>query len=121
MAPASASCRPRPSNAVTVRGHGISRMASLVAAAMAIGRLPGEPASVLPPPGRRRLLARLLGIRPRSALADPRLEVIRAISAALASGATPVRGELVAAAFNAGWSLDELRRALPHGSLAQLI
>lgn len=86
---------------------------SLVATAIGIGRMAGEPASVLSAERRTRRLAWLFGRTKRSPLADPRLEVIRAISAWLARGNGAIRSDLVAAAAHAGWSRNDLRSIFP--------
>lgn len=83
----------------------------LVAAAIAIGRMPGEPPAILPV--RHGWLAWMIGVRGRLPLADPRLEVLRAISASLARGERAIRTELLVAAEQAGWSRADLRRAFP--------
>lgn len=88
-------------------------LAALVRAAIAIGRLPGEPATVLHPGKRRFLLALLLGRKSHGPLADPRLEVIRAISASLSRGVGTIRRDLIAAAAKAGWSRDDLSLMFP--------
>ena len=85
---------------------------TLAAAAVAAGRMPGEPATVLAPRPPT-LLARLLGFRPRSPLADPRLEVLRAISATLARGVAQIGADFVVAAQRVGWTVDDLRRTFP--------
>lgn len=88
----------------------------LVAAAIAIGRMPGEPPRILPAP--RGWLAWIIGSRVRRPLADPALEVARAISASLARGEAMIRRELMVAAEGAGWSRVDLRRAFPGASIA---
>ncbi|MHA6767110.1 hypothetical protein [Sphingobium ummariense] len=90
-----------------------SSAASLIAAAVAVGRMPGEPATVIDPEVRPSLFARLFGGPTRAALANPRLEVVRAISASLARGATDVRADLLAAAQKVGLTADELRQTFP--------
>lgn len=87
--------------------------ASLVAAAIAIGRLRGEPGTVLRQETRPSILSRLLGSRVKGPLADPRLEVIRAISASLAHDSAHIRGDLAAAAYRVGWTPDDLGRTFP--------
>lgn len=84
--------------------------ASLIAAALAIGRMPGEPARVLGPPAP---FARIFGTRRPGPLADPRLEVLRAISASRAKGIADISAELATAARRAGWTLDALRHIFP--------
>lgn len=86
---------------------------SLVAAAIAIGRMPGEPAAVLPVRQRPHLASVIFGRKIRSPLADPRLEVIRAISAWLASGFDTIRADLVAEAAEVGWSPGDLSILFP--------
>lgn len=86
---------------------------SLVATAIGIGRMAGEPASVLHTGRGTRLLAWLSGRRNHGPLADPRLEVVRAISAWLACGNNAIRGDLVAAAMSVGWSRDDLYSFFP--------
>lgn len=86
---------------------------SLVAAAIAIGRMPGEPAVVLRAGQRPLLLALLFGRRRHGPLADPRLEVIRAISAALSRGVDTVRADLITDAAKAGWSRNDLVSMFP--------
>lgn len=85
----------------------------LIAAAAAVGKLPGEPAFVLVPPARPSIFRRLFGDQTHSPLADPRLEVVRAISASLSRGVAQVRGDLLAAAYRVGLTPDELGRAFP--------
>jgi hypothetical protein len=46
-------------------------------------------------------------------LADPRLEVLRAISASLSRGMAQIGDDLLAAAYRAGWTSHDLRRAFP--------
>ena len=94
-------------------GSGTAVSAILIAAAVAAGRLPGEPAMILPKPTGPSLLAWLIGARRRGPLADPRLEVLRAISASLANGVAQIAGELLAAAHRVGWTADDLRRTFP--------
>lgn len=98
---------------LTSSGAGQRQPASLIAAAVAAGRLPGEPATVLVPPIRRSLLRRIFGGQEHSPLADPRLEVVRAISASLSRGVAQIQGDLLAAAFRTGLTRDELARAFP--------
>lgn len=83
----------------------------LAATAIAIGRLPGEPPAILP--HRRGWLSRIAGLRVRRPLADPRLEILRAISASLTRGDAAGRRVLVAAAMQAGWSRGDLCRVFP--------
>jgi hypothetical protein len=92
---------------------GARRTASLVAAAVAIGRLRGEPDTVLQPGRRQSILGRLFGSRTRVPLADPRLEVIRAISAFLTNGGAHIRCDLTVAAWRVGWTPDDLGRTFP--------
>jgi hypothetical protein len=63
-----------------------------IAAAVAAGRMPGEPAIILHPRLRPSPLARLVGMRQHRPLADPRLEILRAISAALTQGRAQIGG-----------------------------
>lgn len=93
--------------------EGGSNLPSLIAAAIAIGRMPGEPAAVLYAKQRLRLLADLVGSKAHASLADPRLEVIRAISASLTRGIGVIRADLVAAAANVGWTRDDLSLMFP--------
>lgn len=95
------------------RSASILSSQSLVAAAVAIGRLPGEPAEILASVAQPNLLAILFGTRRRGPLADPRLEVLRAISASLSRGAAAIRRDLVVAASQVGWTTDDLRRTFP--------
>ena len=95
-----------------VAGRG-SNLQSLVAAAIAIGRLPGEPAVVLAARRRPDLLSFIFGRRARVPLADPRLEVIRAISASLSRGFDTIRADLIADAAKAGWSRSDLSMLFP--------
>lgn len=88
-----------------------ARTIALVVAAVAVGRMPGEPARILAPGAPLPLLARLIGARPHLPLADPRLEVLRAISASLAMGAATIGDELLAAALRVDWTKGDLRRA----------
>ena len=90
-----------------------SHLRSLVAAAIAIGRMPGEPAVVLRAGQRPRLLALLFGRKKHGPLADPRLEVIRAISAALSRGGDTIRADLITDAAKAGWSRNDLVSMFP--------
>lgn len=92
------------------------RLRSLVAAAIAIGRMPGEPAAVLHAVKRHGLLANLFGGKGHGPLADPRLEVVRAISASLSRGVGAIRGDLVSAAVKVGWSGDDLGEMFPAAS-----
>lgn len=92
---------------------------TLVAAAVEVGRMPGEPPVILKPALRPSLLARLVGIRPHGPLADPRLEVLRAISASLNRGVVRIGGDLLAAAYEVGWTADDLRHLFPGIALAQ--
>lgn len=85
----------------------------LVAAAIAVGRMPGEPADVLHARQRPRFLAYLFGSKAHGPLADPRLEVIRAISASLSHGIGSMRADLVAAAVRVGWTQDDLSLMFP--------
>jgi hypothetical protein len=91
----------------------IAAWTSLVAAAVETGRLPGEPPVILPPLTRPSLLTRMIGTRRRGPLADPRLEVLRAISASLAKGVAQIGDDLLAAAHRVGWTSDDLRRTFP--------
>jgi hypothetical protein len=86
---------------------------SLIIAAVAVGRMSGEPAMVLHPLPRLSLLRRIFGIRRSNPLSDPRLEVLRAISASLAKGVAQIGEEFVAAAHRVGWTNDDLGRAFP--------
>jgi hypothetical protein len=86
---------------------------ALIAAAVAIGRLPGEPAIIIDPIVRPGIVSHLFGLRTRRPLSDPRLEILRAISASLARGVARIGADLVAAAHRRGWSDDDLRRAFP--------
>lgn len=90
-----------------------SELTALVATAVALGRIPGEPAHVLKVQRQPGLLARLFHKQAHSPLADPRLEVMRAISASLSRGMAQIGEELVAAAHRAGWSSDDLRQTFP--------
>lgn len=87
--------------------------ASPVAAAVALGRMPGEPANILKPGRPRSLIARLFGAKAYNPLANPRLEVVRAISASLTRGAMRIDAELVAAARRAGWTTEDLGKTFP--------
>lgn len=93
--------------------------ASLVAAAVATGRLPGEPASVLQPGARRSILARLFSSHVKCPLADPRLEVLRAISASLSNGEAHISRDHAAAAYRVGWTPDDLGNVFPGARLEQ--
>jgi hypothetical protein len=93
-----------------LRSH---RDGHLLAAAVIVGRMPGEPPTVLTPRIRPSLLDWLIGTPVRTPLADPALEVVRAISASLASGATTIRRDLLAAAYRAGLTAKDLRSASP--------
>lgn len=95
--------------------------ASLVAMAIAIGRLRGEPGTVLQPGRRRSIFARLLGSRAKAPLADPRLEVIRAISAFLTNGGAHIRSDLTAAAYRVGWTPDDLGTTFPGVCIEQVM
>lgn len=86
---------------------------TILAAAVAAGRLPGEPAKVLRPSARRSALTWVLGRPVHSPLADPRLEVVRAISASLARGLGHIRADLAAAAEGAGLTSEEIGLAFP--------
>jgi hypothetical protein len=86
---------------------------ALVAAAIAVGRLPGEPAAILEVRTRPQLLSSLFGLRTRRPLSDPRLEILRAISASLTRGVARIGADLVAAAHRTGWTDDDLRRTFP--------
>ncbi len=99
---------------------GARSTASLVAMAVAIGRLRGEPATVLQPGTRQSIFARLLGSRTNAPLADPRLEVIRAISAFLTHGGAHIRSDLTAAAYRVGWTPDDLDRTFPGACIEQV-
>jgi hypothetical protein len=94
-----------------------SNLRSLVAAAIAIGRMPGEPAVVLTARQRPHLLSIIFGRRAWVPLADPRLEVIRAISASLSRGIDAIRADLIADAVKAGWSRSDLSVLFPALSL----
>jgi hypothetical protein len=80
----------------------------LVTAAIAIGRMPGEPAVVLRGVQRPHLLTYIFGKKIHAPLADPRLEVIRAISASLSRGIGTIRSDLITAAAKVGWSSEDL-------------
>lgn len=86
---------------------------SVLVAAVAVGRLPGEPPTILEHRDKRSVLASLFGRTTRTPLSDPALEVVRAISASLANGAATVRGDLLSAAFRAGLTSGHLRTAFP--------
>jgi hypothetical protein len=86
---------------------------SVLVAAVAVGRLPGEPPTILEPRDKQSLLASLIGRTTRTPLSDPALEVVRAISASLANGAATIRGDLLTAAFRAGLTSGHLRTAFP--------
>ncbi|KTF68290.1 hypothetical protein ATB93_14925 [Sphingomonas sp. WG] len=68
---------------------------------------------MLRPTTRRTLRALILGAKAHCPLADPRLEVLRAISASLARGAGAIGRELMAAAQDVGWSIGDLGKAFP--------
>jgi hypothetical protein len=104
-------------SSIAVLQVGQSNLTPLVAAAIAIGRMPGEPATILRANPRPHLLAYLLGVKTHGPLADPRLEVIRAISASLSRGINTIRADLVTAAANVGWSRDDLSLLFPTASL----
>lgn len=87
--------------------------ASLIEAAVAVGRMPGEAPLVLTATGKRTLWALLFRTRRPTPLADPRLEVLRAISASLARGVAEISVELAAAAGRAGCTPDDLNRTFP--------
>jgi hypothetical protein len=87
--------------------------ARLIQAAIKAGRMRGEPAVILKPRASRSFLTRMLGARVPGPLADPRLEVLRAISAALAGGIAQIGGELAVAAKQVGWTPEDLRRIFP--------
>ena len=89
----------------------------LVAAAIAIGRMPGEPAAIVDSRQHPAPLTFLFGRKTRGPLADPRLEVIRAISASVTRGIGTIRADLIVAAANAGWTLDDLSLLFPAVSL----
>lgn len=93
--------------------RGSSSLGSLVSTAMAIGRMPGEPAAVLRAGQRPRLLTRIFGRKIHGPLADPRLEVIRAISASLSRGIGTIRADLITAAAKVGWSREDLSCMFP--------
>ena len=95
--------------------------ATLIAAAVATGRMPGEPSTVLQPQARRPILARLFGSQVKGPLADPRLEVLRAISASLSNGEAQIRRDLVAAAYRVGWTPDDLGATFPGVRLEQAL
>jgi hypothetical protein len=110
------------SSTIVVRSYGASststgssdpKWLAMLLAAAAAGRAPGEAAVILPPQRRRTLLARLVGMRMRSPLADPRLEVVRAISASLRKGAAHIRADLIAAADHVGLTPLDLSRTFP--------
>ncbi|PCD04308.1 hypothetical protein COC42_08505 [Sphingomonas spermidinifaciens] len=88
-------------------------IAAAIAIAIAIGRMPGEPPKILPAMQRVSLIAWLAGTRSRRPLADPQLEVVRAISASLARGASAIRHDLLTAVLLAGWTIEDLRLAFP--------
>ena len=89
------------------------RAAHLLSAAVSVGRLPGEPATILPPRTRPSLMALLVGAPVHTPLADPALEVVRAISASLARGAATIRRDLLLAAHRAGLTPNDLGFAFP--------
>jgi hypothetical protein len=86
----------------------------LLAAAAAVGRLPGEPPVIIAPRAKPWLLGFLIGSPVRRPLSDPALEVVRAISASLANGAAAVNGDLLAAAYQAGLTPRHLRATFPN-------
>jgi hypothetical protein len=88
----------------------------LVAVAVAAGRMPNEPATILDPAARPTFIARLFGFRRYRPLADPRLEVLRAISASLTRGVARISEDLLEAAHRVGWTDDDLRRVFPEAS-----
>lgn len=92
---------------------------ALIAAAVAAGRLPGEPPVILRPSTQPSWLMRVVGTRRRGPLADPRLEVLRAISASLSRGMAQIGDDLLAAAYRAGWTFHDLRRAFPDVPVGQ--
>ncbi|MBB5712947.1 hypothetical protein [Sphingomonas xinjiangensis] len=104
-------------SAVTVPQKNGFDLTSLVAAAIEIGRMPGEPAAVLPARQRPLLLGYLFGRKTHRPLADPRLEVIRAISASLTRGIDTIRADLITAAAKVGWSRNDLSLMFPAVSL----
>lgn len=87
--------------------------AALIAAAVAVGRMPGEPDRIIEPAPPRGWFDELLRGRRPSPLADPRLEVLRAISASLARRPSEFPADLVAAADRSGWTLHDLWRFFP--------
>lgn len=93
--------------------------ASLIEAAVAIGRMPGEAPLVLPSSRTWKPWELLARVRRPTPLADPRLEVLRAISASLARGVAEISVELVVAASRAGWTLDDLNRTFPGVSMTR--
>ena len=95
------------------RGADAAWAPSLITAAVAVGRMPGEPATILAAAPAPTLLTRIFGFRRPAPLSDPRLEVLRAISASLTKGVAQIGEDLVAAAHRAGWNNDDLHRAFP--------
>jgi hypothetical protein len=72
------------------------------------------PVTVAPPDALvASLFAHIFGTRVRGPLADPRLEVLRAISASLAKGVVSIGGDLLDAARRAGWTADDLLSTFP--------
>jgi hypothetical protein len=79
--------------------------------------MPGEPATVIHVRQRTRFFAYLFGQKTHGPLADPRLEVIRAISASLTRGIGSIGADLIAAAAKVGWTRDDLSVMFPAVSL----
>lgn len=90
---------------------------NLIAAAVAVGQMPGEPARLLEATRSRGWLHDLFRLRRPTPLADPRLEVLRAISASLVKRPSEIPANLVCAANQAGWSISDLRRLFPAASI----
>lgn len=89
---------------------------TLIAAAVAVGQLPGEPARVIEASRSRGWLHDLFRLRLPTPLADPRLEVLRAISASLVKRPNEIPAHLLSAAIRVGWSIPDLRRLFPAAS-----
>lgn len=81
--------------------------------AIELGRRAGEPAHIIPQTGSRGLTGWILNNQRKRPLADPRLEVIRALSSVLDKAPKTIDRALTDAMQQVGWKLADLQLFFP--------
>lgn len=78
-----------------------------------IGSQPGEPAHIISRPRLGRLRDWMTGPSRRNRLADPRLEALRALSAAVSKPHRMIDDDLITMVSKEGWTISDLQLLLP--------